>query len=339
MRYERVADIFRLAIRLQGAGGLTLDDIGSEFGVSRRTAERMRDAVEHAFGPLEYEEADDGRRRWRLRANALRDLIRVSADELVELETAAAEVERAGLHERAALLRDLGAKLRALAGEAERRRIEPDLEALTVAEGLATRPGPRPRIEPGLLMTLREAIKGGRAVAFRYRSRMTGRRSRQRVQPHGILYGSRAYLVGRSDWTADMRYWVLANMSEAVLTDESFEFDKDFDLREFAGRSFGAFQEEPIDVALRFAPEAAADAASFLFHPGQRIQTDDDGSVIVRFRAGGTREMCWHLFTWGDAVTVEEPEKLRLQMEDTCSLLAAHHRAGPTSTSDADRCV
>ena len=326
MRYERIADIVRLAIRMQGAGGLTLDDIGAEFEVSRRTAERMRDAVEHALGPLEYEDGDGGRRHWRLRSNALRDLIRVSADELVELETAAAEAERAGFEERAALLRDLAGKLRTLAGEAERRRIEPDLEALTMAEGLAMRPGPRPRIEPGLLMILREAIKAGRAVEFRYLGRTTGRRSRQRVQPHGILYGSRAYLVGRSDWTEDMRYWVLANMSEAALADESFEFDEDFDLEEFAGRSFGVFQEEPIDVVLRFAPEAAADAASFLFHPGQELAHNDDGSLTVRFTAGGTREICWHLFTWGDAVTVEEPESLRVQMAEMCSLFAAHHR-------------
>ena len=334
MRYERVADILRLAMRLQGAGGLTLDDIGSEFEVSRKTAERMRDAVEHAFGPLEYETADDGRRHWRLRSNPLRDLVQVSADELVELETAAAEVERAGLHERAGLLRDLAGKLRALAGEAERRRIEPDLEALTMAEGLAMRPGPRPRIEPGLLMTLREAIKAGRTVSFRYLSRMTGRRSRQRVQPHGILYGSRAYLVGRTGWTEEMRYWVLANMSEAALTDESFEFDEDFDLEEYAARSFGVFQEEPIDVALRFAPKAAADAASFLFHPGQEVEHDEDGSLLVRFTAGGTREMCWHLFTWGDAVTVQAPESLRLEMAEMCSRFAVHHRARPAPAGE-----
>ena len=29
------------------------------------------------------------------------------------------------------------------------------------------------------------------------------------------------------------------------------------------------------------------------------MQNDHDGSLIVRFTAGGTREMCWHLFTWG----------------------------------------
>ena len=47
MRYERLQDIVRLAVRLQGAlGGLTLDDIAADFSISRRTAERLRDAVE-----------------------------------------------------------------------------------------------------------------------------------------------------------------------------------------------------------------------------------------------------------------------------------------------------
>ena len=49
-----------------------------------------------------------------------------------------------------------------------------------------------------------------------------------------------------------MRYWALANMSEVTLTDEMFEFDAAFDLEEFASRSFGVFQEEPVDVTLRF---------------------------------------------------------------------------------------
>ena len=325
MRYERLAEIVRLALRLQSAGGQTLDDIQQEFSVSRRTAERMRDAVEHAFGPLELEDMGDGKRHWRLRSNQLRNLLFISADELVELETATAELERTGFDERATLLRDLGTKLGALLGPAERRRLEPDLEALMMAEGLAMRPGPRPRLEPGLLMTLRDAIKGGRVIDFRYLSRMTGRRSRQRVQSHGLLYGSRAYLVGRSDWTEEMRYWVLANMSEVTLADEMFEFDDGFDIEEFASRSFGVYQEKPIDVTLRFEAEVAPDVVSFLFHPGQEIMENEDGSLTVRFQAGGSLEMCRHLFTWGNKVTIERPASLRVQLAEMCSTLAEHH--------------
>lgn len=328
MRYERAADIIRLAMRLQGASGLTLDDIRREFSVSRRTAERMRDAVERAFEPLEFEDAGDGRRLWRLRSSRLRDLVYLSAEELVELETAAADLRRTGHDERASLLRDLGAKLRTLLAQEERRRLEPDLEALMVAEGLAMRPGPRPRMEPGLLMAVREAIKGSRVIAFRYLSRTTGRRSRQRVQPHGLLYGNRAYLVGRSDWTEEMRYWVLANMTEVEVTDEVFEFDEAFDLREFASRSFGVFQEEPFDVTLRFDADAASDAGAFLFHPGQETTENADGSLTVRFRASGSLELCRHLFTWDQSVTVERPESLRRDLAHMCATLAEHHGAG-----------
>jgi len=46
MRYERAGDVVRLAIRLQGShGGLTTADIQEEFSVSRRAAERLRNAV------------------------------------------------------------------------------------------------------------------------------------------------------------------------------------------------------------------------------------------------------------------------------------------------------
>ena len=79
MRYERLQDIVRLAIRLQGAlGGLTLDGIQDHFRVSRSTAERMRNAVDAAFGPLESVDIDDNRSHWRLRSDALRRLVSIS---------------------------------------------------------------------------------------------------------------------------------------------------------------------------------------------------------------------------------------------------------------------
>ena len=81
-----------------------------------------------------------------------------------------------------------------------RERLESDFEALMQAEGLAMRAGPRPRLDAGLLSALREAITTYRWVEFRYVAQATGRRSRQRVRPLGLLYGNRAFLVASSDW-------------------------------------------------------------------------------------------------------------------------------------------
>ncbi len=61
----------------------------------------------------------------------------------------------------------------------------------------------------------------------------------------------------------------------------------------------------------RFTPDNAPEARRFLFHPTQQMEDAPDGSLIVRFRAGGMLEMCWHLFRWGDQVEVLEPEALR----------------------------
>ena len=326
MRYERTTDIVRLAIRLQGAhGGLTLDDIGEEFCVSRRTAERLRDAAEAAFGPLQTVETGSQRRHWRLQSPALRQLIRVTPEELAELESAAEGLDRDGLSERAGVIRQLASKLRAMQRPLSSEEFDAGLEALMRAEGLAMRPGPKPRLEQGLLSLLRDALRAGRVVEFNYLAQSTRQHSQQRVEPYGVLYGNRAFLVGCTGWAENPRLWRLANISEAQITDETFERDPAFDLQRYAERSFGTFQETPVEVILRFEAWVARDAAMFLFHPGQTLIENSDGSLTVRFRAGGLDEMCWHLFTWGESVTVEKPARLRRRLARMCELLAARH--------------
>ena len=134
MRYERVSDIVRLAIRFQGmGGGLTIRDIQEEFAVSRRTAERMRDAVEAAFGPLEVVDTEcaDRRIRWRLWSRALNPFISVTPDDLADLEAVAASLDRAGLAERVG---GLVVKLRATSRQHSAEEFDAAFEALMEAE-------------------------------------------------------------------------------------------------------------------------------------------------------------------------------------------------------------
>ena len=79
---------------------------------------------------------------------------------------------------------------------------------------------------------------------------------------------------------------------------------------EYSRRSFGVFHEEPVEVAWKFSPRAAPDARDFVFHPDQTTEELEDGSLIVRFKAGGKLEMCWHLYMWGADVEVLEPREL-----------------------------
>ena len=283
--------------------------------------------MEQLFGPVETVPTREPKRHCRLRAPILRRLIPLSAEELAELPAAATALGRAGLEERAVQLRRLDDKLRAPLEAEVLNGIEPDLQALIEAEGLAMRPGPGPRLEDGLLALLRQAVKTGRVVAFDYASRTTAQRTRRRAEPYGLVYGNRAFLVGRDERDAEMRLWRLARMSAAEVTGEPFTRDPAFDLQRFTRRSFGTFQEQPVDVVLHFDGRVAADVAEFLFHPEQTVKSNEDGSMTVRFTAGRVEEMCWHLVTWGTAVTVEQPARVRRRLTEMCARLAAHHGA------------
>jgi predicted DNA-binding transcriptional regulator YafY len=187
------------------------------------------------------------------------------------------------------------------------------------------RPGPRPVVAAGVLPTLRRAILGMQPVVVRYAGSDGSEPATRMLCPYGILYGGRGWLVGHVDGLPDMRLWRLDRIASVDLVDRVFTRREDFDLAAYAAQSFGVFQEEPIDVVVRFEPEAADDAVGWVFHPSQSVERESDGSLIVRFHAGGVQEMCWHMFTWGTAVTIVAPSSLRGAMEEMAKAAAQHH--------------
>ena len=67
------------------------------------------------------------------------------------------------------------------------------------------------------------------------------------------------------------------------------------------------YNEEPINVEWLFSPQVADEAAQFVFHSSQTTEKRPDGSLLVRFRAGGVLDMAWHLYTWNGRVKVLKP--------------------------------
>ena len=143
------------------------------------------------------------------------------------------------------------------------------LEALMRAEGLAMRPGPRTRLEDGLLSGAArshlDVLPGG--IRLR-RPRFGSRTATSSVDPYAVLYGNRPYLVG---------YHGVVQRTAALAAGELEQHPdherhgsnatRNSTCKRYAERSFGMFQEPPIDVVLRFDAVAAPDAEAFVFHP------------------------------------------------------------------------
>lgn len=336
MRYEKAEIVLRIALDMQGSAyGLTLQDIQHNYAdepLSRRTAERLRDAVERLFPHTEVANPGEVPRRWRIPAGNVNGFASITAEEVADLKTAASLLRRENMHAQAASAEKVLAKLRAQLARQTAIKIEPDLEALTEAEGLAMRPGPKPKINREHLRMLREAIITRRKVRLHYLYRGSRKRGSQTVHPYGFLYGNRHYLVAWSelDKAKDFRNFALSNIERIEPLDDAFARKRDFSIAKYAERSFGVFQENPVDVVWKFSPKAADDASEFSFHPSQEAKRLRDGSLVVRFRAGGLREMAWHLFTWGSEVEIIKPKRL-------ASLLREQSEAGLAHLAQAAR--
>lgn len=326
MRHEKAAQVLEMARLLAStAEGLSLDELGERLGESRRTVERMRDAVRQVFPQMEVLD-DPPRRRFRIPAGLDSLFQTPTAEELAALRRASESFGAQKLDASANALRSLERKLlSSLRGQA-RRRLAPDVEALVEAEAIAVNPGPRPFEDERLLAVVREAILSGRALAFDYHGGGSPGRRRE-VTPYGILFGRSNYLVAAE--TDEARKWRMDRMRNVEISPRVASRPADFSLQAYAEESFGIYRDEIQDVVLVIAAERADDALGWRFHRNQTLEPQSDGSVRVSFRAAGMLELAWHLFTWGDAVRVVGPDMLReIMVAELRRALAAHERTG-----------
>lgn len=325
MRMEKLAELIKLARKLSiSAEGMTLDDIASHMCVSRRTAERMRDALQRAFPNMERL-VDGSKLRFRISAGVADRFVNAPvADEMAALKSVVNNLNRQQATGRALLLAGLYSKIEAILRQSERTRLAPDINALVLAEGDAMQAGPRPTADEALLRSIRHALKAGSKLSFIYHSH--NKEKKRYVSPWGLLYSKAYYLVGPNDEKIDTpALWRLDRISNLAEAGMACLPPPEWSLQEYANRSFGVWQDKQHKVALRFSPSAANDAKRFLFHPSQCLTEEEDGSLSVTFIASGLNEMAYHLFTWGKEVTILAPTELRSLLTSMCKEVIDHY--------------
>lgn len=310
--YEKMYDLFDLAMMMQESSlGVSLEEIENTYHVSRRTAERMRNALLKYFPQMEEVDTGERTKRWRISQRSLNSFISFSAEELAVFKTAIGSLEQNNLKEKADILKKVEIKLRNLLKPEQKNKIEVDADELMRAEGLVLRPGPRAEVDQEILDTLKEAILSCHQIRMDYQSKGTQRMHTYSVIPYGFLYGQRDhYLVAKHNDGYDngqAHNFLLQQIRKIEILPETFDSTA-FDLKEYALQSFGAFHEEPFEVEWLFDKEVAADAKRYVFHPTQKIKENADGSLTVKFKAGGRMEMDWFLYTWGNHVKVIKPK-------------------------------
>ena len=103
-------------------------------------------------------------------------------------------------------------------------------------------------------------------------------------------------------------------------------------------RAFGIIDdEEELDVVLKFTAEQAPYVRERVWHPSQSLAAQEDGSLILRFRASGQFEIIRWVLGWGEDVEVLEPLTLRQTVAQHLQDAARHYtRDMPVSAPEIE---
>ncbi len=306
MFYKKMQDLSDLELWMQSTeDGVSIQDIMDKYDVSKRTAIRMKDMIQARYPQIQKIAGPHNLKRWSLPKGSSSGYINFTLNEITALQNA---IKLA--HDRSpndvGFLETVLCKIKAAMSKDAVNRVEPDAEVLLEAEGYVFRPGPKIKINKDFVEKLRLAILACKRIRIKYKS--SHEKGWREVEPYGFLYGNKHYLIAWYAKKEAMCHFNLNNITDIDVLDEYFERRSDFSLQDFSEQSFGVYQEEPFDVEWLFDKEVAAEAEKYVFHPKQTSEKNPDGTLTVRFHAGGAREMDWHLYTWGEHVKVVSPE-------------------------------
>jgi proteasome accessory factor B len=322
-KWDRAARYLKVAMILHAhPEGIGAQQIADQIGVSKRTAYRDLAALSlDADLPIWQ---DGG--RWGLEQGAFLPPLNLTTHEAMALFLAARVLTKASDEldsELVAAFLKLGGILPGVLGEHVQATIDA-FAATRQPDAHFTR----------VLRTLTEAWSGRRVVEITYGPGVYDpakvvRRTRVRpylIEPSALTHA--LYLIGWDEERDARRTYKVERIIEASLTPETFEPDPTWDPVSAMRDGWDVIADQPIEaVAVRFSPGVARRVAETTWHPSQKLEWHDDGSLIWRGRVAGTHEIRIWILGWGADAEVLAPAALRTSVAEELSRAAAAYEA------------
>lgn len=301
-RYSRVSDILDLAVFMSSKiNGVTITDIMKRYNVSRRTAERMRDSLTCIFPAVDEIETADIQKHWGFVNYSITNLISFSDDEIVNFENVAKQTSNKELKLQLQKTID---KIKAISVK-NNISDEDKIKLIMQTQGYAIKQLPKYKIDISTYEIVKNALNKNKILEGTYHNK------KRLIEPLGLIYGDKTYLIGHEKAKGkDIYTYTLHKFKNLKMIAKSFK-KPDFNLQEFANRSFGVYQSDIMDIELEFDKSLAPEAMDYSFHPTQKMEKLKDGRLLVNFKACGDREIIWHIFKWGKGCKINKPKKLK----------------------------
>jgi len=148
------------------------------------------------------------------------------------------------------------------------------------------------------------------------------------IEPYAV--GQTTHVIGFSDTRGAIRTFKIERIERVEMLRETYDIPEDFDPRDLLADAWGIWytDNEPVEVVLKFHPRVVQRVKETRWHRSQRLEEQEDGSILWSARVAEPREMLYWVRGWGADVEVIAPEILREMVSGEISKMAAIYRMG-----------
>lgn len=178
------------------------------------------------------------------------------------------------------------------------------------------------------LIRISLCMKEKRSIDLSYKARYSKEQTKRTVDPYGLVFYEGAWtLVGYCHLRKTIRSFSLDRIIDLKERYIYFKSPEGFDLKEYLSHSWGIFDDEEVDITVRF----KKDIADYIlrkdkWHPSEKRKILPNGDVQLVFTVAGTEEIKRWIYTWLPYVEVIKPATLREQVQKELSVSASNHR-------------
>jgi len=302
-RGRQVTRQWSLLRALEGARrGLSVEDLVGliEDGCTSRTVYRDLEMLQEVGFPISNDEG-----RWQIEAAGTSPAMPIKTTEALALivsEELLAPLRSTWVAEP---LHELSRRLMATMTPAGRAYVNTVKDTVT-----ATYPGVRSyESHRAVIAAVHDAIQKEQQLQITY-TKPQHAAERRVVEPYVTwFHAGGLYVVAYCHRAEDMRIFAVQRMSDALVLDETFEPDPQFDASAFTAKGFGVFHGASYRYRVDFHPRVAHLVTESQAHTSQRTRTLDNGWTRVSWESTGLPEVAaWVCGFGGNACPISPPE-------------------------------
>ncbi len=157
--------------------------------------------------------------------------------------------------------------------------------------------------------TVLECASDMRSIDIVYKTRSRKEIKERRVDPYGIVfYGGAWILIGYCHLRKSIRRFSLDMIMEMKETWRSFKLPEGFTFEGHLAQSWGIYDEDPVDVTIRFSPNVADYIVRRpKWHSSEKRKVLPSGELDLTFTVAGVKEIKKWIYAWIPDVQIIEP--------------------------------